>query len=96
MLVIPANQWNEASFGIVFGEIDSRRYNFDSDISFRNGNAYLELNISTDEMGSTWEGTGQYFRSAGNQVYEWIDDSDYLLYDFSLNVGDTFIVEGDK
>jgi len=92
MLVIPVNQWNEVSYSM-FGDVSSRRYNFDSDIIFRNGNTYLELNISTDEMGSGWEGTGRYFRSNANQVYEWIDDSDYLLYDFSLNVGDTFIVQ---
>jgi hypothetical protein len=92
VLVNPENQWNEVSYSM-FGDVSSRRYNFDSDIIFRNGNTYLELNISTDEMGSAWEGTGQYFRSTPNQVFEWIDDSDYLLYDFSLNVGDTFIVQ---
>ena len=33
------------------------------------------------------------FQVDPNQVYKWIDDREYLLYDFSLNVGDTFIVQ---
>ncbi len=92
-LVDHDNQWNEASYGIVFGEVESRRYTFDSDSSFRNGNWYTELLISSDEMGSAWTGTDQYFRMSGRKVYELIDDTDYLLYDFALNVGDTFTVE---
>jgi hypothetical protein len=92
-LVDHDNQWNEASYGIVFGEVESRRYTFDSDSSFRNGNWYTELLISSDEVGSAWTGTDQYFRMSGSQVYELIDDTDYLLYDFALNVGDTFTVE---
>ncbi len=92
-LVNPDNQWNEASYGIVFGEIDSRRYTFDSDTLFQNGNGYTELLSSSDEMGSDWTGTGKFFRMTDSKVFELIDDSDYLLYDFSLNVGDTFIVQ---
>lgn len=89
------SQWNVAFYG-AFGDVESRRYTFDTDSSFRNGNWYTELLISSDEMGSAWTGTDQYFRMSGSQVYELIDDTDYLLYDFALNVGDTFTVEASE
>ncbi len=91
-LLNPQNQWNEVAYSM-FGDVSSSRYTFDSDSSFRNGNWHWELLYSPDEMGGDWMGTGEFFRMTGSKVYELIDDSDYLLYDFSLNVGDTFIVQ---
>lgn len=92
LLVNPENQWNVAHYSM-FGGVENYRYSFDSDSSFRNGIWYTELLLSREEMGGSWTGTGQHFRTEGSKVYELIDDTDYLLYDFALNVGDTFTVE---
>lgn len=90
-LVSPINQWNEVSYDIE-GNAYNRRFTFTEDSTFTNGNWYYELLRSWDEAGNNWENTGQYFRKSGSKIFEILNADDYLIYDFSLIVGDTFTI----
>lgn len=81
----PDNQWNvtkHGDYGI--------RFSIAEDSVLINGKWYRELLRSGDSTGNTWGNTHRYLREEGRKVYQIIDSVEYVLYDFSLEVGDTF------
>jgi Secretion system C-terminal sorting domain len=89
IVVSPDNQWNVGSVD-GFGNYRTRRLSFSADSAVINENHYLELIIAEEETGSDWMDTNLYFRSMNGKVYQIIDSVDKVLYDFTLEIGDSF------
>lgn len=85
----PRNQWNETSNGAFSGTKITFKYAFATDSVLKNNKWYKELKLSNTDT-DNWERKGNFFRKEGQQIYYLQDGEDYLLYDFSLTIGDTF------
>lgn len=72
--------------------MSTKRYAFSEDKTLINGKYYHELLWSGSMTGEITHETGKFYREEGQKV--WLmspsRDSAVLLYDFSLDVGDTF------
>lgn len=58
------------------------------------GKIYRELTYQVE--GSVFEGVGQFYREEGNKVYRLYEGEERVIYDFTLEVGDSIRVRNDK
>lgn len=97
-MVDPANEWNIA-YTIRFWPPSWRtyteRYKFSQDSILLDGKYYHELLSTRSDTGNINYNTGIYFRQEDKKVWikESKSDSAILLYDFSLQLSDTFILK---
>lgn len=84
-----------ATEGGTSGPSFTRRYRFSRDSQkiedVYYDKYYRELLYSDEPTGDNWTETGNLLRSDGNRIYLRRGYRDYLLYDFDLVEGDTFI-----
>jgi len=94
ILVNSSNYWQEASWSMMSSDVSSNRYKL-SYYLIKENYAYGLLKSNTDE-GKNWDTTGVLLRQIDQKVWTYYDNHqpknyEYkLLYDFSLEVGDTF------
>ena len=88
-VVSSRNEWIAKTYPL-FDPITIDRYTFSVDSFFYSGFYFHELLFSKD-MSSPWNSTGKYFRQEGSKVFKLTGDTLKLLYDFSLNIGDTLV-----
>lgn len=88
-MVVEGNRWNVADRDwFPYSTASTYFYTLKDTIDI-NGNTYLKLHRSIDSM-VTWQQTSRYLREDSSIVYMWKDSSEIVLYDFTLEVGDTF------
>jgi hypothetical protein len=84
--------WTEFTVLSQFGDHTfTKRYTFDSSPTLINGKEYYQKLVSSSPSGSVWSPTNTYYRSdASAKVYLTDFGNEELIYDYSLNVQDTF------
>lgn len=85
--------WTEKEVSAFDGSISSHKYKFSEDSIFFSTLYYKELLSSTEQFGSNYTGLNRYFREENNRIYEYNQNQEILMYDFNLNLNDTFNVE---
>lgn len=87
------NQWNTIEEVVDRGSVTSRHFNQSvyklQNDTLINGVTYHIVVESTDSL-QTWTTAG-FLRedTEGKKVYQWLEDKEILLYDFTLEVGDS-------
>lgn len=82
--------WNEGYDIESNEEAWSARYKFDTIPIQIAGNIYYELLTANSEFSNEWTPEGHLIRYENNQIYEYRNGVDQIIYDFNLVVGDTF------
>lgn len=76
------------------GIATSYRYTFSEEpVTFGNNQQYHELLKSDVETGGGYEKTGRFFREEDQKVYEYYQNREFILYDFSLESGQNIEIE---
>lgn len=72
----------------------SKRFTFAEDSVYQWGFWGRELLVSHEESGNNWEATGRFFIKSGRKIYQVINGKEFhLVYDFSLEEGESFNFE---
>jgi len=90
-----AYSWNESysCFGIPPYAI-TRRYTVDQSPWLNDGKTYYEVLVSFHPTGDDFEGTGKFLRQdTTNHVYLYQYGEESLLYDFNMQINDTFYID---
>lgn len=86
--------WTEMVWNAT-GLISTSKFTMDSKPSVLAGIPYYELLRVDEENSEDWYGTNNYLREENNIVYQYFTPHEAELYNFNLNVGDTFFTEID-
>lgn len=93
-LLSPLNQWNISTTGWIGGENTETHLLRTGDSIQFNGNAYHNIERSEDEQGLMWTPTGMSLREdSTSKVFMLVNDTETLIYDFGLELGDIFQLE---
>jgi hypothetical protein len=90
LLVDPDNQWNVGFWYITSPDSDSKRYKFSTHRISIGGFDYYQLLFSNDEIGNNWSNTTEFYREENGKIWKYNNHQGELLYDFTLEKGDTF------
>jgi hypothetical protein len=74
------------------GITESKRYKFSNDSILYSPHYYRELISSDEETGNSYVGLTRYFREENNRIYEYFAPGEKIIYDFNLNLSDSFTV----
>ena len=91
-IVTPTNIWNEVHYDFS-GQPFNARYTFGEDSTRVGSNWYFEVLKSEEFSGDNFVTSGILIREFDNKVYQLIDDEPILIYDFGLQLGDTFFID---
>jgi|GEM_PF-1845311 len=83
--------WTEFNFGGFPGSGETKRYTFSSSSTEMNGKQYYERLSSSTPSGDNWGHTQMFYRTdEPGKVYLSYFGYEQLIYDYTLNVNDTF------
>ncbi len=82
--------WTESN--TINGIKESSRYKFSKDSILFGSQYYRELMTSDKETGNAYIGLNRYFREEDYKIFEYYQTREYLMYDFDINLNDTFNV----
>ncbi|MDQ3015865.1 MAG: T9SS type A sorting domain-containing protein [Bacteroidota bacterium] len=74
-------------------ENDPHKYTISSEATSFIGNEYFEVLRTKEFTSDEYEGTNTYIRTENNKVYRYNFEDEKVLYDFTLEVGDTFLLD---
>jgi hypothetical protein len=90
-IVIANKQWEGFKNEYPQGNYNSK---FRSESKVIDGKVYNELMYKVE--GGWFEGVKQYYREEDNKVYRLYDGEERVIFDFTLNVGDTILISDDN
>ena len=87
-VISPDNHWNIYSQSGFSPNSYTQQYTFSPEVTIIQDQEYHEL-LTREEENGELVGTGEYFREEGEKVFEFRSGSEHLIYDFSIEVGDS-------
>ena len=90
-IVIPNKQWEGINYQYPQSTFNSK---FNSEYKVIDGKSYIELKYKVE--GGWFQGVKQYYREEDNKVYRLYEGNERVIYDFTLNVGDTILISDDN
>ena len=91
-LVSSANRWNDWLSNGFTGNERTRKFTFSPDTTEMGGAYYQKLLYANEEQSDNWTESGEWWREEAGVVYKYQDSMSVPIYDFTLEVNDTFTI----